>query len=211
MGRSAQALTDAALQRVRDPNANLHSRVFVQARLTDAQRFLNAALGLVVDSASLTLNPFQSVYSLSGLLPNAVRVVGVREGGRDLALIPSITQLLSFSPRWTRDVGGRCEAWTTVGRDLLIVYPARTNTTVVTVYYAKLTAALAGETDLSDFGDEYGDMITTLTEAVLLLRQRDTEASKRAMGRLQAKLSPEVGAPRLHTPQVTQVMNSGQS
>lgn len=200
MARFAAALIDDVLARVRDVNGLATTRTFVRERLTDSQRYLNALLGLSLDAADLTLNPHQSIYQINTLLPSAQRIVGIRGGGgqREIATVPSIASLLIFGPTWMRHTGHRVEAWTTVGRDLLVVYPTLKTGQVYTVWYAKLCLAFGTESTLTEFANEYTDLITTLTEAVVLLRQRDLGASSRAMERLAKQIAPEMAATRLH-------------
>lgn len=199
VGRTADSMTTEVLTRVRDANGVMHTAAFVRARLTDAQRYLNGLLGLVLGSSSLTLNPSQNFYVLTSAVPLSIRVVGVRGSSltRDLAPAPSIDSFLIYGPTWMRQTAARSEAWTTVGRDVLVVYPAASFTQSLDVVYAKVTNVLAITTDVSEFSTEQCDLIVTLTEAILLLRQRDLQAAARAMDRLRRMVTPEMAAERL--------------
>lgn len=195
---TASTATDTVLRRVRDPNGLAHSRAFARARLSDCERFINAVLGLFVDNNTLTTNPYQCVYGINGLLPNATRVMAVREGGRDLAKLQDLNQLKLLDSNWTQTLGNRGEAWTMVGRDLLVLYPATNQPKTYTIIYAKLTTMLGGELDKFDIADEYVDRVVTLCEAVLLLRQRDLVSAKSTIGRMLEKIAPDMMASPLH-------------
>lgn len=97
------------------------------------------------------------------------------------------------------------ESWTTVGRDVLVVYPAPKESVTLNVYYVNLCAAFTSGATTSEFSAEQCGLIVTLTEALLLLRQRDLEAAGRAMERLQQALTPEAELDRLGTTGSTQM------
>lgn len=207
VGRTATSMTDEVLRRVRDANGVMHTASFVRDRLTDAQRYLNGILGLVITSSTLTLNPGQNFYKLSDSLPLCIRVVGLRGsfGNRELAELPSIDSLMIYGPRWTRAIGPYIESWTTVGRDVLVIYPAIFQVATIDAFYVKLCNAFSSGATVSEFSTEQCGLIVTLTEALLLLRQRDLAAAGRAMDRLQQALTPETELDRLGTIGSTQL------
>lgn len=198
-GRTATSMTDEVLARVRDATGLMHTASFVRDRLTDAQRFLNGILGLSISSAAITLNPGQNFYKLSDSLPFCIRLVGLRgsSGYRDAAELPSLDSLLIYGPHWSRRTGAYVESWTMVGRDVLVVYPALKSATTLDAYYVNVCAAFTSGATTSEFSTEQCGLIVTLTEALLLLRQRDLEAAGRAMERLQQALQPELALDRL--------------
>lgn len=206
-GRTATSMTDEVLARVRDANGLMHTASFVRDRLTDAQRYLNGILGISVNVTAMSLNPGQNVYKLSSSLPLAIRVLGIRGSSstRELAKLPSIDSLLIYGPRWMRQMAPYLESWTTVGRDVLVVYPAPKESVTIDVYYVNLCAAFTSGATVSEFSAEQCGLIVTLTEALLLLRQRDLESAGRAMERLQQALTPEAELDRLGTAGSTQL------
>lgn len=198
MAELAATLTDTLLRRVRDPQGLAHSRDFARTCLSHAQRILNAALGVVVESATLATSPTMQVYPVTSLLPSAARVLAVLEGTRDLAKLSNHIQLDHLDMKWFRAIGSRFEAWCPVGRDLIVIYPAKAMSSSVTVKYAKLTIALTGEGDATELPDEYMEDIITLAEIFLLAKQRDLKAALTALKRLTTELGNEMLPFRLH-------------
>lgn len=197
MAKLASQLCNVALQRVRDPSGIGHSRSFVIARLSDAQRMINAMLGVVTDSVTLTTTPYQTVYSLSGLLTSAVRVVGVREEGRDLARMRDVWRLAHINRTWFRETGDQFQAWTMLGRDVLAIYPAKVEPSSVTIQQTRLTTVLGGEDDPIELPDEYGDLIVELTVAILLLKQRQLLLAKQTLKHFMMRLGIEASTGKL--------------
>jgi hypothetical protein len=198
VAQSASILIDEVLTRVRDPQAAAHSRAFVLARLSDAQRFLNGALHLVISTATLTTNAYQQFYSVSGLLTTTLRPIGVRENGRDLATFRDLLQFQHLDLRWFRRAADRFEVWCPVGRDLLVVYPAKRAASSVTVIFAALTTALAAEQDQTEIPDEYLDPMLRLVEAMLLVKQRDIGAAVALLEQLGQQLGLDMTAVKWH-------------
>jgi hypothetical protein len=194
----ASTMTDVLLRRVRDPLGFAHTREFARTCLSHAQIVLNAAIGVVVSNTTLTTNPSQMVYSVSGFLPLAARVIAVRENGRDLAKLKSHLDLAHLSLFWFREVASRFEAWCPVGRDLIVIYPAKPSVSSVEVRYAVVTATLAGEADALEMPEEYTDYILSLAECFLLLKQRDFGAAQAALTRVVKDMGIDMTAIRLH-------------
>lgn len=200
MAKVAHLLIDTVLQRVRDPQGLAHTRAQVLDLLSQCQRFINGALGLVLTTTTLTTLPRKLLYTLSGDLTTTLRVVAVRDGARDLAKMPTLASLNHVDLHWMRLEGARFEAWVPIGRDLLVIYPAKEVGSTVTVVHASLTSALTGEDDVTEIPDEYLDMVVTLCEAIVLLIQRDLASADAAMKRLGQSLQLDVSAYRLHLP-----------
>jgi hypothetical protein len=171
MAEVAGTLVDALLQRVRDPSGLAHTRDTARLVLSHVQRIANYALRAVLDSATLPTEPYRQVYPVLSLLPAAARVVGIREGARDLDEIAWPLFHLSV-PRWFRATGPRFEAFARIGDDLLVIYPAKTLASSVSVVYARLTTALVNDSTPTDMPDEYLPLVLDVAEAILLLRQR---------------------------------------
>jgi hypothetical protein len=74
-----------AASRARDPNFAATTQPQVINLLSYSQQVVNGSLDEETGTASLVLQPRTVIYSLSGFLPAAVRVQGVRDAsGRDL-------------------------------------------------------------------------------------------------------------------------------
>ena len=205
----AATLTDTLLRRVRDQQGLAHSRDFARSCLSHAQRILNCAIGVVTESLTLATSPTMMVYSTSGFVPAAARVLTVREDGRDLAPLTNPVQLAHLSLTWFRDIGPRFEAWCPVGRDLFVVYPAKRSASTMEVKYAKLTNVLAGEADSTEMPEEYSDYIISLAECFLLLKQRDLAAAQVALKRVIADMQADMLPTRLHVQGVGDLVATG--
>lgn len=204
--RTAGDLTTEVLARVRDTSGVMHTASFVRSRLSDAQRCLNALLGFVVAAGTISIAQQQNFYLVSAYAPSAIRVIGLRGGAtiRDIGRLPSLQSLLIYGPTWPQKQGDYIESWTTVGRDILVTYPALKTSGSIGVYYHKLTNALSASGTSLEFAPDQDGLVVTLTEAILLLRQRDLAACSRALERLQSALTVELVA----TPLTPTLFNS---
>gem|GEM_PF-6480198 len=175
-------LRNKFMVRLRGP---AHTPELIRTILAHAQCLVNARLGHVLVTETLTTRPRQQVYS-TALLTDSLRVVGVRESNRDLA--PALWRSLGFAHRhWFRRTGSRFEVFSRLGRNLLILHPAKPEQSSVSVASIKLTGAL-GDTDQVELSDEDLPPVLDLAEAVLLLRERRFESLKEVLTRLAAAL-----------------------
>lgn len=199
VGRTADSMMLEVRERVRDTNGAMHTATFVRSILTSAQQVLNAGLEYVIASASAVFYANRVFYDISTLFSNAIRIIGIRGGFtvRDVIKLNSIDDLLIYGPYWSRHVGQHMLAWTTIGRDVLVTYPALELSGSLGLYYVKLTNTFSAGSTVSEFSTEQCGPLVTLTEAILLLRQRDLESCDRALGRLQEDLQLELTAPKL--------------
>lgn len=167
----AGALVTTLLQRVRDPQGAAHSRAFALAILSDAQRLVNLAQRHVLVEETLTTEARRMIYPVSSLLPLSARIEYIRDSVRDLT--PTTIRALSHvDQRWPSRMGLTFESWVPIGRDLIIIYPAKTAASSVTVVSTKLTTAFAGEGDEVELPPEAEPAMLALAEAILLLRSR---------------------------------------
>lgn len=172
MASLAGPLVDAALARARDPEGLATSRTDTLAFLTHAERFANAITNTVVVVESLTLDPQRLIYPVTALFPACIRVQSVRDGTVDLDYL-AWRQLVQFDRKWTRRVADRPQAWSVIGRDLLVIYPAPSAARTVNVVYTKLTAALTQDASPLDTPDASLPAVIDLVELLLDLKQRE--------------------------------------
>lgn len=205
----AATMTDTLLRRVRDPQGLAHTRDFARTCLSHSQRIINTALGVVVETLTFATTPTQMVYPVSSYFPNAARVIAVMENGRDLAKLANHVQLAHIDMSWFRAIGTRFEAWCPVGRDMIVIYPAKSTDSSVQVKYAKLTTALTGEADASEIPDLYDDYVLSLAECFLLAKQRDLKAAMVALQRLTNELKDDMLPVRLHLQGVGETVGAG--
>lgn len=187
MSEAAGTLIDAVLQRVRDPQGSAHSRVLVRSLISQAQRFVNARIRSVLETATLTTDPRRLFYPIAVSFPGAIRIETVRSEGRDLTKCDWQT-LQWVDPGWFRSIGNRFETWSVIGRDLLVVYPAKATTSSVDVVYTKLTTELSTESTATEISDDDLPGVLDLVEAILSLKQRTFEPATNSIARLAERL-----------------------
>ena len=164
-------LVDTVLQRVRDPGGLAHPRTLVRLVLTHLQRALNTKFGVVLESRSLATVPRQQVYPIAALTAETLRIVAVREGTRDLIQV-AWPELWYQDRNWPFRLADHHESFSVIGRDLLVIYPAKPAASTVTLICATLTATLTDDTVVIELQEELHPLLLSLTEAVLLTRQR---------------------------------------
>ncbi len=171
-----------------------HDENFIRLILSHSQRLVNSHLKTILSTDTLITQPTQQVYSMS-LLPDALRVETVQEGGRDLAMAPW-RALAHVSRTWFREVGSHFQVFSKVGRNLLIVHPAKHDLSVVTVISTKLTDALEPTTTV-ELADSDLLSVLDLAEAVLLVRERRFKSVPEVVKRLSARMGINVKGDRL--------------
>lgn len=200
MARTAGAVTDTLLARVRQTGAPGTSNDFAIQVLSKCQRIVNAGLKRVSASGSLTTAANTLIYEYRSTLTSAVDILSIKEGTRELQKCNSFADLQAYDADWVTATGTRFEFWLQLGRDILILYPAKTGASSVTVIYSTLTTEYDnytedGNTSL-DLSDEDADLALELSEIVLLLRNKQVELAqnkaKRLMEEVQAHLAMTV-------------------
>ena len=208
----AKNLTDELLRRVRDVHGLAHTREFARTVLSKSQQVLNTLLAIKLTATSLTTYPLQQFYTISGLLTGTdaiTRVIAVRDGARDLVPLANFRQLAHLDRRWVRKLGPRFEAWTQIGRDMLVIYPAKQLGGTVTVRGTKLTTELTGEATELELPNEFHDYIITLAEVILLAKQRDLGQATMQLKRLAEALPSDTNAVKLHVGDLMRRVSAG--
>lgn len=208
----AKTLIDEVLRRVRDVHGLAHSREFTRTIVSHCQRLINASLGIVTTSTAFATYAHQQFYSISGLLTGdeaIVKVKSIRDGAKDLTPVTNIKQFAHLDLRWVRAVGPSFNSWTHLGRDLLVIYPAKSINSSVTIIGTKLTIALTGEDTALELPDEYHDHVISLAEVMLLAKQRDLSAAIRQLQRLSTALKLDLAPLRLHMGEDESTVNLG--
>lgn len=175
---SATTLTATVSTRLRDASNQMHSAATVRSVLTDAQRMVNAEREEIIASAAQAVGANVNFIAIFANVTAAMRLVGVREGVRNLTRM-DWRQLLQLDLTTRSD---EFQGWSVIGRDLLALWPAKKVASSVTLFYVKLTDAFAAGATLSELDDESLPEVVTLTEASLLLRQRDVEDAVKLLG-----------------------------
>jgi hypothetical protein len=187
---AGNALIDDLSRRLRD-TANLgYPRNTVLDILNRSQRSINAHLGLVTSSATLTTSN-TSLYSIPAIASDIVRIIEVRDSNRLLHKVPW-EHLVYQDAKWLRLFGEQAEVFTTIGRDLLTLTPIPVVATPLTIVYVSQTVNMTdGAAPLMAIPDEHKPILLDLSEAVLLFRGREFKMMQQALQRLVPALSIE--------------------
>ncbi len=194
MTRYAGPTTEILLRRVREQGGAAISPDFALQTLSKCQRLINTGLRKVIASATLPTTALQLIYTYRTLLFNAIDIISLEDGTRTLTKCDDLSELSAFSNTWFRDTGSQHNIWCQIGRDLLIIYPARTANSSLTAHYSTLT------TDLFDFNGQYNtalempdddvELMLAVAEIVLLIHLRKTDVTDRRIKQFQETLKP---------------------
>ena len=173
MATNGDDLIDSLARRVRDTTNTAYPRTFLLDILNRVTRCLNAGLRLKLASASFTPTAQRALYQTTEVAADIIRVVAVREGGRDLQEVPS-DHLTFQDNEWVRRQGPRPEVWSRIGRDLLVIAPCQVQSPpALTVHYISVpTANTDAATPIETPPDEYVPVLLDLSEALALLSSR---------------------------------------
>ena len=155
------------LLRVRGTGGYAHTLAEAKEILAVSQSILNVGLKRIIESDTLTTLKNQQIYSIPDNLPDAQLIVGVQDT-YDLSEV-SLKELSAYDSDWHRATRDSHQTWTQVGRELLIIYPAKTANGTVTVEYVK---SLYSTTDDIAFENDDLEMLYVMAEAFVLLKQR---------------------------------------
>jgi hypothetical protein len=182
------------LRRVRQSGSLAFSEDSATQILTLCQQILNISLRRVFVSETLTTKKEKLVYSIPSDLTNAVDIVSIVEGDRELLPCKSLTEFDAIETNWFRNItASRFEAWHQPSRDIFFIYPGKAADSSVVVESVKAT------TIYSDFSIYYNtalelneedyEILFRLTELVILTSARKSkpfaatlEIFKRLMG-----------------------------
>lgn len=173
MAFTTVAQVQAALsRRVRDPNVTQNADIML-ALLSDCQRLVNAALGSVVTTATVTLTHRQTVYAYGEVASDIVRVLGVTADTGAQAHQIDWRQLAHNDPRWIHAVGDEVRHWDVIGHNLILLHPSPPESVgrTATVQYVQELADL-GSGDTLDIPPAHVNLMIDMAEEVLLLRNR---------------------------------------
>lgn len=185
-------LLDTLLQRVRDPHAIGTSRDLARSLLAQAQRLLNTKDKLVLETVTLDTQARRLIYPIHDLLPTSARVVCVRDdSGNDLDYEMNWHDLSNFKSSWFRDVAPQHKIWSIIGRDLLVVYPARDIDSTVSVVSAKLTDTFNDDSSETEIPESDEPALLDIAELLVSIRNRNLPVAQDLLKALQARNSRE--------------------
>lgn len=192
MGETVGPLVDELLRRIRDVGAQGTSRALVRRFLAHAEGLVAIAFDAHIETFTLTTTPERCVYANSELTGGSRigKLLTFRESNRDIPPSP-LEAFAAHSLSWFRQIGPRPEAWTALGKDLFVLWPA--GSTARTVEVRAVAAPLApddtytgSDSDTTTLDTRWTPQILDLAELFLLLRVRRLDALKAPMERLKA-------------------------
>ncbi len=187
MATTAGVVVTEVLRRVRDEQGAGHTREFTLRIISHAQRLINRLVGAVTVDTTLTLQPTQLIYDLSGTFTDALRVISVRWQEHDLDQV-NLQFLRNVDVSWPRNVSGEPAVFSQIGLDLLLIYPVPTESASVGITYVKDTGLIPGEDIDMEVPDHAMPLIIDLAASILLLRQRDFRPIETLFKRIQSNL-----------------------
>lgn len=199
MSMPAGQLTDLLLQRVRDPWGIATSRAFVRTMLTHAQRIVNLGRPGVLDVAAMETHAGRTVYDWPKVgLTSGSDAVDARDVARiDAVRTPEGLDLdgpidwRTFAKAdrdWVKRTAQRHRFWSRLGRDIIILSPARDTDGAVTLVYVKHCQALTSDDSLTEVRDDRLPAVLALGEALILIHRRLFAPAGTALQRLDAEL-----------------------
>ena len=195
MAKTAGDVADAIIERVYGTGGIAHTQAFVITLLSKTQRVANAFLRKVRSSAALALPKEKLVYKLRDDVSGSIDVTEVIESrsGVDESLGQvSLFELMAYDVDWFRNTTGtRHFTWTQIGRDLLVIYPAKPGADTVDVYYTKYTDALSAAGDSFELADEDVHVAADLAELILLARDKQISVAKEKIAQIAEYLGVE--------------------
>ena len=160
--------------RVRDPQRSATSNADMLTLLSWGERVTNARANDSISSYTLTTSDNQCVYHLNALIPEQMRILSVRDDGRDL-YETSYTMLKQTDRSWFREEADRHERYALLGRDILIVHPMVDRQVSLEVRYTELTPLLADDEDSLQISEDWHGSVLDVAEMLIHLRQRNFE------------------------------------
>jgi hypothetical protein len=196
MAKLAGTVADSIVERVYATGGIAHTQAWVITVLSKCQRVANAYLRKVRSSAVLSVLSKKLVYKLQDDLPSAIdvtQVIASRTGVDEALSHVDISEFSAYDQDWFRYVTAtRHEAWTQIGRDLLVIYPGMAAAENVTVHYSKLTTALSAAGDAFELADEDVHIASDLAEIVLLARDKQITVATEKINQLAEYLGLEL-------------------
>ena len=172
MATPAHILCDILLQRLRDKEGITHPRATVFKILTAVQRAVNERKKLVLATLPLTTKAYQVFYPVTPNLANTIDIAAVHdENGLDLHFVDWHT--FWYTDRgWHRRTADQFRLYSKVGREILMVWPAKQVDATVNVVTVVKTDDLDEEVSIQ-LPDETFAVIEDFAEVILSVMGRN--------------------------------------
>jgi hypothetical protein len=197
MATTAGTVATNLIERVYATGGIAHTQAWVITILSKTQRVANTYLRAVRSTTVLNVLAEKLIYKLRDDVPLAVDITHITEtrGGRaeQIERLDDLLELSAYDVNWFRNItGSRYETWTQLGRDLLVLYPAKAIAGQVTVHYTKLTTALAAAGTAFELPDEDVQVAKDLAEIILLARDKQIVECSNKLEQLAERIGLEV-------------------
>lgn len=179
---------DTVLQRLRDPQGTTHARSHVLTTMVHAERVVNAALGLVLRTTTLSTQASRIFYSVTAELPTSMKIRGVRDVERNLDFLPSWMDLWFTHREWHRTQSGMLRAYGLAGRDVLVLWPSRDRDGTVDVVHSLMIPLPATEDEAVTLPDHAMPCVMDLTELLLAVKGRNYPPVDPAMDSIKKRI-----------------------
>lgn len=188
MAKTIGPLVDELLRRVRDPHAMANSRELVRRFLHHAEGIIGTGLRVNQETITFTTERKRLIYVIPDINERIVFLDAVQAEGRDLDFVPFDT-LVAEGSGWFRRLSSQFSFYSTVGRELLVLYPGVDRTITITLLAITYISGPLTESDTTTLEDEKVPAILDFAELFLLLRSRRLDALKPTLERLQVLLA----------------------
>ncbi len=175
MATAASTLITAIRRRIRDENATAHTQAFVRDLLDRSQVAVNATTRSVVSDSTLTTAAGQAIYHVETDLTSAITPERVLWNSQVIDRIEDWRELARMDRSWLIRRDSEIKAWTMIGHNLIVLYPALTIASSAVVRCSKVTAALTLDATTLELPEELETVAMDLVTTLLLLRQRDLD------------------------------------
>lgn len=179
---------DSLARRVRDPNNTAHPRDLVRDLLDRVQVLINGKEKFIAQTQLFTTTPGQAIYSIQATFGDLVEVTDVDHDECSLSHILNWRSLWKINPHWITDQQPTPEGWATLGRTLLVIYPAPSQEVTLKVTGVKRTTELVSESSIFDLESQDADLVKDAVQSILLWRQKDSDTASLFIRRLEERM-----------------------
>lgn len=190
MAQPVGPLIDTVLRRVFDEHGVGTTRAQVRDLFSRAQNIINAAFDSQIVIRAMPTAPALQIFNFERIAQanDVLRIHSVRDGTRDLSRI-DFERLKTIDNHWFGRSGPRFQTFAVLGRRILVIHPQRPVASTVNVVYTQQLPVLGTDADNVNLPDDQITSLTKLTEALVLLKQRDLDK----LAPLLESLSKELG------------------
>lgn len=195
MAQPCGPLIDQVGERAFDPHFTGTTRAQVRDLLSRASQVVNGAFDSTLVLTAMPTAPTLQVYNFERVAADVLRIKAVRQGTRDLSET-DFSRLSQIDNHWFGRRGRRFETFAVLGRRLLVIHPLMPWADSVNVLYTQQLPTLAVDGDMVNLPDDQLPVLSKLTEALVLLKQRDLDKLGPLLAELPAALGLSPAAPQ---------------